>query len=187
MDPAAAAGLYGFFSRLFLREVDPAFAEVLGGEVGRALLPRFSVAEAGTLGTSRFDEDFVHLTVVDLVPYASFYLRPDARIEAGLDNPLVAFYRAYGFEVDLEAARAVSPDHLGVALELASRLCAEEASADAGYAPKVREVRRRLLGEHLLPWAPVYLLAVKRSAYTELYREGAEVLLDLLLQDHAEC
>lgn len=180
MEPAAAAGIYGFFSRLFLREVDPAFAAALAGDVGQALLPGVALAESADL-----DVDFVHLTVVDLVPYASFYQRPDARIEAGLDNPLVAFYRAYGFEADLVAARAVSPDHLGIVLELASRLCAEEARADADYAPKVRDVRRRLLADHLLPWAPVYLLAVQRTAYTALYREGAEVLLDWLLQDHA--
>lgn len=187
MDPVAAQGLYTFFARLFLREVDAPFAAALAGDVGRALLPGFAASdEPARLGTSVFAEDFAHLTVVDAVPYASFYLRPDAAIEAGTDNPAVAFLRAYGFEADLAVARAVAADHLGLLLELAARLCAVEAGGgDPAARASARAVRRALLADHLLPWAPVYLLAVRRVAATRLYREGAEVLLDWLLQDHA--
>lgn len=173
---AAEAGrIYALFARLFVREVDPAFAAVLAGEAGAALLPGVDVSDPG------LDEDFARITVFDAIPYASFYLRDDGRIEAGLDNPLIAFYRDYGFEADLAEARAVSADHLGVALELAARLCALE----AGGADAARAVRRRLVAEQLAPWAPVYLLTVQRIAHTAVYREGAAALLDWLLQDLA--
>ena len=47
MDAAARAKLYGFFSRLFVKEVDDAFAAVLQGPLGPALLPDFFTTERG--------------------------------------------------------------------------------------------------------------------------------------------
>lgn len=187
------AGLYGFFSRLFVAEVDDALAAALGGELGRAMLPAFAEGgEAPLLDRAtrreRFDPDYTRIAVVDLVPYESFYRRDDRQIEAGAQSPVARFYARYGFEADLAAARVLSPDHLGVELEFVSVLCRREADAEAGgdigYAARIREIQRAFLAEHLLVWAPIYLLAVRRNAWTSLYREGAEGALDLLLADH---
>lgn len=191
MDAAARARLYAFVSRLFAREVDDGFVEVLAGPEGRALLPSFARSpEADALKPVErrqavFDTDFATLTMVNVVPYESFYRRDDAMIESGAVNPLSAFLRAYGFEADLELARSLSPDHLGIELELMSVLCRKEAEASSPEeAASAREVQRKLLVEHLLTWAPIYLLAVKRTARTELYRDGADAVLHLLHQHH---
>ncbi|MBE2249697.1 MAG: molecular chaperone TorD family protein [Myxococcus sp.] len=191
MEPRARARLYTFFSRLFVRELDDAFVEVLRGELGAALLPTFSAsAELDLLSPAArrqatFDVDFAHLTMVNVVPYESFYRRDDAMIESGGANPLATFLTKYGFEADLAAARSLSPDHLGIELELMAVLCAREADADApALAAQVRRVELELLSEHLLSWAPVYLLAVRRNARTGLYAEAADALLHLLHQHH---
>ncbi len=182
--------LYAFFSRLFVRELDPAFLEVLVGPLGRSLLPELFEGEAGIAGfggegqAAIYDADFVHLTVVDGVPYASFYQRQDGMIEAGAANPLVGFLEQYGFEVDLGAARALSPDHLGVELEVMAVLCGKEAEAEPSEAPQIRAVQRAFLAEQLLGWAPVYLNLVQRLAYTRLYAVGAAAALEFLLSDH---
>lgn len=187
MTPAARADLYGFFSRLFVRELDADFAAALQGAT--ELLPTFSASDerAAVLTAEAreavFAADFAHLTVVNLAPYESFYLREDGMIEAGLTNPLVRFYRAHGYEADLERARALSADHLGVELEFLAVLARAEGGAEGGYRDSLREVQRRFVDEHLGRWAPVYLLAVQRSARTVLYREGAEALLEWILTD----
>lgn len=200
--PAAErAGIYGFFSRLFVREIDDRFAAVLAGELGRALLPEF--ADSGEAAAVRdpgarealLDPDFVSLTIVNLTPYESFFRREDAMLETGGQNPAARFMAEYGFEVDLEVGRVIGPDHLGVELEFMSQLCAQEATAAAeaeagergdggAYAARIRAAGRAFLSRHLLAWAPVYLLAAGRNARTVLYREGAEAALDFLLADH---
>lgn len=105
-------------------------------------------------------------------------------IESGAVNPLSTFLRAYGFEADLEIARSLSADHLGIELELMAILCRKEAESSGDEAVSARAVQRKLLEEHLLAWAPIYLLAVKRTARTELYRDGADAVLHLLHQHH---
>ncbi len=190
MEPAARARLYAFLSRLFAREIDDGFAQVLAGEQGRAVLPAFSrSAECDALfpverRQAIFDTDFANVTMVNAVPYESFYRREDAMIESGAVNPLSTFLRAYGFEADLEIARSLSADHLGIELELMAILCRKEAESSGDEALSARAVQRKLLEEHLLAWAPIYLLAVKRTARTELYRDGADAVLHLLHQHH---
>ena len=194
MEAQARADLYGLFSRLFVKELDDEAARLLDGELGRELLP--DSVEAGEVARARdpayrqavLDADFAHLTVVNVVPYGSFYLRPDAMVEGGTQNPVSEFLRRYGFEVDLAAARSLAPDHIGIALETLSVLAGHEAEAEARpdpeYAARVRQVQRAFLWEHLLPWAPLYLFAVERCAHTTLYREAAQVLMDFLGSDH---
>ena len=196
MTPAERANLYAFFSRLWVRELDaPARAMVAGG-LGQALLPRFAMSpELPVMAegddhacVSTFDTDFVHLTVVNVIPYASFYRSDKGLVESGGVNPLSKFYEQCGFEADLSAARALAPDHIGIVLEVLARLCTAEAEAAdrALYAAQIRSLQQQMLTEHVLDWAPLYLHAVRRCAHTVLYAEAAEVTLDFLashLQD----
>ncbi len=38
-------------------------------------------------------------------------------IESGGDNPVLSLYNSFDFRVELDKARVVSPDHIGVELE----------------------------------------------------------------------
>lgn len=193
LDAAARGRLYAFFSRLWVKELDLGFIDVLKGPLGRQLLPEFWASEEPPrleLEAERqatFDADFVHLTVVNLVPYESFFRRDDGMLESGAANPVAIFLRKYGFEVDLAAARSLAPDHLGIELEVLSVLCEHEREAvETGrlpYAQEVRAVQRQFLERHLLAWAPVYLFAARRTARTALYREGADATLQFLHAD----
>lgn len=192
MNPRQRADLTAFLSRLWVQELDAPALQLVAGPLGEALLPRFSaseeraVAAAGHKDTcvATFDTDYVHLTVVNAVPYASFYRSERGVVESGTVNDVASFYQSCGFEADLAAARAVAPDHLGIILEVLARLCLAEAeAADAGqklYAAQIRSLQRQLLEDHTLDWAPLYLDAVRRCAHTVLYAEAAEVTLELL-------
>ena len=192
-DAAARGNLYGFFSRLFVKELDSAAVELLWSPLGQALLPRFCASdEAKALADADqrvrvFDADFVHLTVVNVVPYASFYLREDGRVESGGANPISDWLAQYGFEVELEPARSLAQDHIGIALEAMAVLCAHEAEAEARpdpeYAAHIRGLQAEFLRAHVLSWAPVYLFAVERCAHTALYREAAEACVAWLGAD----
>lgn len=193
IDTGARGRIYAFLSRLWVRELDEEAIAALGSALGRALLLGFWASEEPaclrpeTTRQATFDADFVHLTVVNLVPYESFYRREDGLVESGAVNPAATFLRRYGFEVDLAAARALAPDHLGIELEALSVLCEKEREAEArgegDTAADVRRVERELLTEHVLAWAPLYLMAARRAARTTLYREAADATLHFLHAD----
>lgn len=194
MRPAERQRLYAFFSRLWVKELDEAALLVLRGPLGRELLPVFfASSESARLEdpeqrVATFDADFTHLTVVNLAPYESFFLREDGMLEAGAANPVAAWLREYGFEVDLAAARSLAPDHLGIELEVMAELCAREAAALADEngpaAEALRRLERQFLEQHLLAWAPMYLFAAQRTARSTLYREAAEATLQFVCADH---
>lgn len=196
MTPRERADLYAFLSRVWVRELDAPARALVAGPLGAALLPRFSASPEQAVMASgdadravaTFDTDYVHVTVVNVCPYASFYRSEKGVVESGTVNDLSKFYQQCGFEADLAAARAVAPDHLGIVLEVLARLCAAEAEAEgqALYAAQIRSLQQQMLTEHVMDWAPVYLDAVRRCAHTTLYAESAEVTLDFLashLQD----
>ena len=193
MEAQGRANLYGFFSRLFIRELDDEAVALLAGPLGQDLLPEATAAGDVALAADParrhavLDPDYTHITVVNVVPYASFYLRDDAMVEGGTANPAAEFLKEYGFEVDLVAARSLAPDHIGILLESMAVLANAEAEAEArpdpAYAARIRQVQRTFLQDHLLSWAPVYLYAVERCAHSALYREAASVLMDFLGSD----
>ena len=193
MSPGSRQRLYAFFSRLWVKELDGPFLEWLDGPLGRELLPRFHADPAAAKvkdpeqRVATFDADFVHLTVVNLAPYESFFRREDGMVEAGAVNPVASWLTQYGLEVDLAAARSLAPDHLGIELEVMAVLCAkEEEAVEADNGPAVgavRRVQREFLEQHLLAWAPMYLFAAQRNARTMLYREGADATLQFLFTD----
>lgn len=172
--------LYAFFSRLWVKEPDAEFRAVLDGPLGHELL-------GGAPRTEDLDEDFAHLTIVNLVPYESFFRREDGLIEAGGANPAAAFLQKYGLEVDLASARSLAPDHLGIELEVLSELCRHEQEAleheNAPLAAAARRTQREFLVEHVLTWAPTYLFAARRNARTTTYRQGALATLQFLCAD----
>jgi TorA maturation chaperone TorD len=122
-----------------------------------------------------------------LVPYESFYTRDDQMIESGGDNPVVELYNDLDFRVELDSARVVSADHIGVELEFMYMLCsAMKKALDAGDKEGVcelLEVQRAFLKEHLLEWTPLFLINAKKESRTPLYHDGAELTLEFLLSD----
>jgi TorA maturation chaperone TorD len=134
-----------------------------------------------------YNVDFTNLFLMHLVPYESFYTRDDQMIESGGDNPVVELYNDLDFRVELDSARVVSADHIGVELEFMYMLCsAMKKALDAGDKEGVcelLEVQRAFLKEHLLEWTPLFLINAKKESRTPLYHDGAELTLEFLLSD----
>ncbi len=187
--------IYALISRLMLVEVDEAFLENI--EKDEDLLSffpnyrdwskrkEFSQKE---LIEQFYNVDFTNLFLMHLVPYESFYSRDDQMIESGGANPIVELYNGLDFRVQLDEARVVSADHIGVELEFMYMLCvATQKALDAEDEEGVCEllqVQRAFMKEHLLDWAPLFLINAKKESRTPLYHDGAELTLEFLLSDY---
>jgi len=187
--------LYALVSRLMMTEVDAEFIKSI--ESNREVLnlfPNYKEWEKrkefsnNILKERYFDVDFANLSLLHLVPYESFYTRDDQMIESGGENPLLEIYDTLDFKVELQEARVVSPDHIGVELEFMYMLCNSMKKAlEANDEDALREflmVQRGFLKDHLLNWAPLYLINMKRESRTPLYHDGAELTLEFMLSDY---
>lgn len=186
--------LYGMISRLMLIEADDTFLDQIESDEGLiSLLPNYRNWEKRkTLSRKElidqyYNVDFTNLFLMHLVPYESFYTRDDQMVESGGDNPVITLYNELDFRVELDRARVVSADHIGVELEFMYMLCdAQQKALDAEDMDGVCElmqVQRAFLKEHLLNWAPMFLINVKKESRTPLYHDGAEMTLEFLLSD----
>ena len=187
--------IYALISRLMLVEVDETFLNTIEKDEDLlAFFPNyrdwskreeFSQKE---LIEQFFNVDFTNLFLMHLVPYESFYTRDDQMIESGGDNPIVELYNDLDFRVQLDEARVVSADHIGVELEFMYMLCiamkkALEAEDKEGIC-ELLQVQRAFLKEHLLEWAPLFLINAKKESRTPLYHDGAELTLEFMLSDY---
>lgn len=186
--------LYALISRLMMMEVDEHFLDQLeADEALLSLLPNYrdwgkrTELSKKELVDQYYNVDFANLFIMHLVPYESFYIRDDQMIESGGDNPVLPLYNALDFRVELEKARVVSPDHIGVELEFMYMLCTAQKKAleenDTEAVCELLSVQRGFLKDHLLEWAPMFLINAKRESRTPLYHDGAELTLEFLLSD----
>ena len=186
--------LYALISRLMMIEVDEVFLDQIESDESLlSLFPNYRDWSKRTelskkdLIDQYYNVDFTNLFLMHLVPYESFYTRDDQMIESGGDNPVVELYNELDFRVELDAARVVSADHIGVELEFMYMLCMAQKKAldaeDKEGVCELLEVQRAFLKEHLLEWAPMFLINAKRESRTPLYHDGAELTLEFLLSD----
>lgn len=190
----ARQALYSFIARLMLVEANEKFLESFESEVNLlSMFPNYKAwskkkeFSRADLIAQYLNVDFTNLFLMHLIPYESFYTRDDQMIESGGDNPIIELYNSYDFRVELDKARVISPDHIGVELEFMYMLCsalqkAQEAD-DAEGIDDILRVQKDFLEQHLLRWAPMFLINVKRESITPLYHDGAEFALDFLLSD----
>ena len=186
--------IYALISRLMLVEVDETFLEnIEKDERLLSFFPNYSdwakrkELSRAELIEQYYNVDFTNLFLMHLVPYESFYTRDDQMIESGGDNPIVQLYNDLDFRVELDTARVVSADHIGVELEFMYMLCVALqkalAAGDKDGICELLQVQRAFLKEHLLEWAPLFLINAKRESRTPLYHDGSELALEFLLSD----
>jgi len=187
--------LYALISRLMITEVDADFIKSIeeNSEV-LDLFPNYKAWDKrkefnnSILKERYLDVDFANLFLLHLVPYESFYTRDDQMIESGGDNPILELYNALDFRVELDKARVISPDHIGVELEFMYMLCdalkkAFDANDEEGIV-ELLQVQQGFLKNHLLNWAPMFLINMKKESRTALYHDGAEMALEFMLSDY---
>ncbi len=186
--------LYSLISRLMIIEVDMEFLKFIEKNVEiLELFPNYKEWDKRRefsnkiLKEKYLDVDYANLFLLHLVPYESFYKRDDQMIESGGDNPVLSLYNSLDFRVELEKARIISPDHIGVEIEFMYMLTtalkkALEADDKQGI-KEILQVQKGFMQEHLLDWSPMFLINMKREARTALYHDGAELALEFLLSD----
>jgi TorA maturation chaperone TorD len=186
---------YGLVSRLMITEVDNEFINTIqNNKVLMDMMPNFrdwskkKDISQDELIQGYYNADYTSMFLMHMVPYESFYTRDDQMIESGGDNPVVALYNALDFRVETSEARVVSPDHIGVELEFmfmlndALKKALDEDDKDAVI--EILKVQEGFLKDHLLNWAPMFLINVKKESRTPLYHDGAELTLEFLLSDY---
>jgi len=186
--------LYALISRLMMMEVEIDFLKSI--EKNKAILELFPNYKNwnkrrefnSTILKERYlDVDYANLFLLHLVPYESFYTRDDQMIESGGNNPVLSLYNSLDFRVELDRARVVSPDHIGIELEFMYMLCHGLKKAymakDILGIKEILQVQKGFMQDHLLNWSPMFLINMKREARTALYHDGAELTLEFLLSD----
>ncbi len=191
----ARINLYALVSRVLMKEVDEEFLETLDNdEIILSFFPNYmqwekrSELDKKSLKEQFLDVDFSNLFVLHMIPYESFYRRDDQMLETGGDNPVVQIYNRYDFRVQLDKARSVSPDHIGIELEFMYMLASSEYRAlendDYEAAKELARIERDFLKDHLLEWAPMFLQNVKAEAGTPLYYDATTLALEFMLNDY---
>ena len=191
----ARSNNYALLSRILLQELDSQILETLKNDPTiLEFFPHWNDWEQrSTLSNEKlleeyFNPDFTNLSILHLVPYETFYTRSDQMIETGGANPVTDIYSAYNFIVDYEVARVVSSDHIGIELEFMHHLCEAQKKAleekDEEVVQELLRVQHQFLNNHLLKWAPMYLINMKYEARTPIYYDAAEMALEFILSDN---
>ena len=186
--------LYALYSRVFMKEADTKLLETIEQEDIKEFFPNMAEWEEyqklskEELLEQHLHVDFTEISLLNLIPYESFYVREDGMIESGGDNPVIQFYEQFNYIVEKDKARIVSPDHIGAELEFMYMLCDAQRKAlknsDAVAAKEFEDIQKSFMANHILKWMPLYLINVKNEAQTPLYHDGAMTGLEFILSDY---
>ncbi|MDT8337817.1 MAG: molecular chaperone TorD family protein [Sulfurimonas sp.] len=191
----ARSNIYALLSRVLLQELDESTLNMIKNDENildffptlKEWKPLSEVPNEKLL-QEYLNPDFVNLSLLHLIPYETFYIREDQKIETGGANPVTDMYSAYNFMVDFEVARTISADHIGVELEFMHHLVEAEIKAlgedDLDAVKDLKVIQSEFLNKHLLKWAPLYLINVKYEARTPLYYDVADMALEFILSDN---
>jgi len=187
---------YTLISRLLIAEIDKETIEALQNDDTLRSLFVYSKEADDYLSNdaAKIAEElashYVDLFLIKLVPYESFYTSADQMVNSGSENPVQIYYKKYGFDVELDKARVVSGDHIGVEFEFLMNLIKNEReAADEGekeYAQTIRDIEKDFIKTHLLPFAMMFLPALLDASKTPFYKDVAEIALEFLLSDLEE-
>ena len=194
IEQLSRVNLYALTSRILMNEVDETLLKsIIEDENMLTFFPSFEKwsklkeLNLKDLIEKYLNVDFTNLFLMHLIPYESFYRRDDQMMETGGDNPVQALYNDFDFRVELDIARVMSADHIGVELEFMYKLCDAEFKAledgEVSIAADIAQIQYNFLKDHLLEWAPRYLLNVKSEAGTAFYFDAAELALEFMMSD----
>jgi len=190
----ARINFYALLSRLLMNEVDEKLLETIENDENiMEFFPSYakwdkrSELSRKDLIEQYINVDFTNLFLLHMTPYESFYCREDQMMETAGENPVLQLFNEHDFRVDLGKARAVSVDHIGIELEFMYVLCDAEKKAledgDKLTACEIAKIQMNFLKEHLLEWAPMFLLNVKSEAGSAFYFDVADLALEFMMSD----
>ncbi len=185
---------YKLLSRIFISEMDEnSLKQIENSKEFELLFPEYSKWEERKK-RSRYklihevlNVDYTDIAIMHMIPYESFYVREDGMIESGGANPVTQMYNEYGYRVNLDKARVVSGDHIGVELGFMTLLIKMQKEANkegneqrANY---YKQEQLKFLKNHILQFAPMYLINIAEQARTPFYKDSAKLAIEFLLED----
>ena len=191
----ARINFYALLSRLLMNELDEALLKTIESDENiMEFFPSYAKWDKRAklahkdLIENYLNVDFTNLFLLHLIPYESFYTREDQMMETAGENPVLQLFNEYDFRVDLGKARAVSVDHIGIEFEFMYMLCTAEKKAledgDVDASAAIAQIQKDFLKDHLLEWAPMFLLNVKSEAGTAFYFDVADLALEFMMSDY---
>jgi TorA maturation chaperone TorD len=185
----AREGFYSLVSRVFVKEVDPAFLRALRDENIIAALSRELLDNIG----SRKDEEIIEELAVEYASYflsSGAFLSPYESVQASSEGQLcgddssraLALYKKSGF--DMAEACSLFADHFGIELEFMGHLCRMEASSletgDVEGERRAKKLQTEFMDRHLGRWYRSFLQKMVQAAVHPFYREIASITAEFL-------
>lgn len=180
----ARANLYSLFSRVYLREVDKPFLDLLRGNDVAETLKESGFKFYDEL-ISKKEEEFLEELAVEyaslflispgknLSPYESVQVGKEAQLGGEAASKALFFYKKAGFSFPEEPP--LLPDHFAVELEFMGLLCDREAAAIDGNDKEKIESQRLLQKEfamsHLGRWYRQFLGKIEAATEHLFYKE----------------
>ena len=190
--------LYGLFARVFAREIDSSFLDLLREENFAEQLETFEI----DLGENFLKQEANKLIEEHAVEYAALFLGPGPHI-----SPLESVHhkRSDGDWGNLWGAATVEmnqfieatglhlqnssefPDHISIELELMQKLIHQELqdfqNENHSLVEENREIQMKFLENHLLCWSSDFFDLVLEKSELPFYSEFAKISKEFLLDD----
>ncbi len=190
----ARINIYALLSRLTMSEVDEGLLKSIEEDENMlSFFPSYAKwkkrdeYDRKHLIEQYLNVDFTNLFLLHLIPYESFYTREDQMMETGGDNPVQAIFNAFEFRVELDKARVMAADHIGIELEFMYELCKAELKAledgDLEMAKQLAQLQYGFMRDHIVEWMPMYLINVKNESGTAFYFDLADFVLEFIMSD----
>lgn len=179
MDDKQRALVYAFLSRMFSTildkklivelQKDDAILELLLGESKEWFLKK-PLEELEEL----LNVDFTSLFLMNSMPIESSIMDDKDEVLVGLQNPVMQFYFEHGYELNLQRSHIQAPDHMSIECGFMQNLILKNEI----------HAQKTFLEQHLLNWAPMYLLGIQNMAQTPFYQVLCEFGAEFLMADY---
>lgn len=187
--------MYAFISRLLIEEVDENLLEKIKNNPDLLeLFPNtkewqtFKTKSTKELIDEDLNVDYTTVFILNAYPYESVFMNDEGYINPTPTNPTLQFYLEHGYEIDLNKTRVLSPDHIAVELEFMITLIQEQLKAysmnDQEGEKKALNLQKEFMENHILQWAPIYLMAARDMSETPFYYDVCQMALDFIMTDY---
>jgi len=187
--------MYAFISRLLIEEVDENILEKIKNNPDLLeLFPNtkewesFKIKSTKELIDQDLNVDYTTVFILNAYPYESVFMNDEGHINPTPTNPTLQFYLEHGYEIDLNKTRVLSPDHIAVELEFMITLIQEQLKAysmnDQEGEKKALNLQKEFIENHILQWAPIYLMAARDMSETPFYYDVCQMALDFIMTDY---
>lgn len=187
--------MYAFISRLLIEEVDENILEKIKNNPDLLeLFPNtkewesFKTKSTKELIDEDLNVDYTTVFILNAYPYESVFMNDEGYINPTPTNPTLQFYLEHGYEIDLNKTRVLSPDHIAVELEFMITLIQEQLKAysmnNQEGEKKALNLQKEFIENHILQWAPIYLMAARDMSETPFYYDVCQMALDFIMTDY---